>query len=31
VTGDLPRLLRAGALSASTLREVVPDLVVDQP
>ena len=28
VTGKVPRLLRAGALSAEQLREVVPDLEV---
>jgi len=29
VTGDVPRLLRAGALDVETLRGVVPDLVAD--
>jgi tRNA A37 threonylcarbamoyladenosine synthetase subunit TsaC/SUA5/YrdC len=27
VTGERPRILRLGALSAQTLREVVPDIV----
>jgi tRNA threonylcarbamoyl adenosine modification protein (Sua5/YciO/YrdC/YwlC family) len=31
VTGELPRLLREGALPAAVLREVVADLVVERP
>jgi hypothetical protein len=30
VTGDRPRLLRAGALALDALREVVPDLDADE-